>query len=128
MLPNDMKYTKEHEWVKLDGETVTMGITDHAQLQLGDITFVDLPAEERQIKQAESIATVESVKAASDVYSPVSGKISAVNGSLRDTPEVINQSPYEGGWICRISITDKTELDGLMDASAYGEYLKKGKE
>jgi glycine cleavage system H protein len=107
---------------------VTMGITDHAQLQLGDITFVDLPAEERQIKQAESIATVESVKAASDVYSPVSGKISAVNGSLRDTPEVINQSPYEGGWICRISITDKTELDGLMDASAYGEYLKKGKE
>jgi glycine cleavage system H protein len=128
MLPNDMKYTKEHEWVKLDGDTVTMGITDHAQLQLGDITFVDLPAEERQIKQAESIATVESVKAASDVYSPVSGKISAVNGSLRDTPEVINQSPYEGGWICRISITDKTELDGLMDASAYGEYLKKGKE
>ena len=128
MAPEDMKYTKEHEWVKLDGDTVTVGITDHAQSQLGDITFVDLPAEGREIKQAESIATVESVKAASDVYSPVSGKISAVNEALRDTPEVINQSPHEGGWICRISVSDKAELGGLMDASAYGEYLEKAKE
>lgn len=128
MVPNDMKYTKEHEWVKLDGDTVIVGITDHAQSQLGDITFVDLPAEASEVKQAESIATVESVKAASDVYSPVSGNISAVNEALRDTPEIINQAPYEGGWICRISISDKAELDGLMDASAYAEYLEKAEE
>ena len=124
MIPNDLKYTKEHEWVKVEGDTATVGITDHAQSELGDITFVDLPAAGKELKQSDSLATVESVKAASDVYSPVSGKVAGVNEALRDAPEKINQSPYEDGWICKVSVTNKADLDKLMDAAAYDKYLK----
>jgi glycine cleavage system H protein len=124
MVPENLKYTKEHEWIKVDGDEAVIGITDHAQSELGDITFVDLPQEGNDIVKSASIATVESVKAASDVYSPLSGKIAGVNDALEAEPEKMNQSPYEDGWICRISMTDAGELDGLMDASAYEEFLK----
>ena len=124
MVPGDLKYTKEHEWIKVDGDEAVIGITDHAQAELGDITFIDLPQEGNDIVKSASIATVESVKAASDVYSPLSGKIAGVNDALEAEPEKMNQSPYEDGWICRIRMTDAGELDGLMDASAYEEFLK----
>lgn len=124
MIPGDLKYTKEHEWIKIDGEVATIGITDHAQTELGDITFVELPDVGKAVKQSDSCATVESVKAASDIYTPLSGKISAVNESLQDTPEVINQSPYEAGWICKVDITNAGEADNLMSAQDYEEYLK----
>ena len=125
MIPQEMKYTKEHEWVKIEGDEAVFGLTDYAQGELGDITFVELPLPGREVKQSEAIATVESVKAASDIYAPISGNITEVNSSLQDAPETINQSPYEEGWICRVKITDASEQDSLMDAAAYGEYLKK---
>jgi glycine cleavage system H protein len=124
MIPNDLKYTKEHEWVKVEGDTATVGVTDHAQSELGDITFVDLPAAGKELKKTDSLATIESVKAASDVYSPVSGKVSEVNETLNSEPEKINRSPYGDGWICKLSVADKAELDSLMDAAAYGKYLE----
>lgn len=124
MVPEDLRYSKEHEWVRAEGDEAIMGITDHAQSALGDITFVELPEVGVEVKAPESIATVESVKAASDVYAPVSGKIVKVNGLLADSPEIINSSPYEEGWLCRIKMSNSSELDGLMDAAAYTEYLK----
>ncbi|MEA3490123.1 MAG: glycine cleavage system protein GcvH [Candidatus Omnitrophota bacterium] len=124
MVPGELKYTKEHEWIKIEGDEAVLGITDHAQSELGDITFIELPEPGREIRQSENFATIESVKAASDVYAPVSGKIVAVNDSLQDTPEAMNRSPYGDGWICRISIADAGELDGLMDAGTYENYLK----
>ena len=124
MVPQGLKYTKEHEWVRFEGDAVVIGITDHAQSELGDITFVEIPEAGREVKRAESISTVESVKAASDIYAPVSGKIIEVNDTLQDTPEILNSSPYEEGWICKVSINDTGEQEGLMDAAAYEEYLK----
>jgi len=124
MVPEGHKYTKEHEWLRVEGEEAVIGITEYAQSELGDITFVELPEKGREVGRSASIATVESVKAASDVYSPVSGKIIEANGALADTPELINQSPYEEGWICRISVTDASETENLMDAEAYENYLK----
>jgi len=124
MIPQDLKYTKEHEWVRIEGGEAVFGITDHAQSQLGDITFVELPRAGRDIRQSESFATVESVKAASDVYAPVSGRILKVNESLQDKPEIINQSPYGEGWFCRVSMSDAGEGAGLMDAAAYEAYVK----
>ncbi|MDD4956903.1 MAG: glycine cleavage system protein GcvH [Candidatus Omnitrophica bacterium] len=124
MVPEDLRYSKEHEWVRAEGDEAIMGITDHAQSALGDITFVELPEVGVEVKAPESIATIESVKAASDVYAPVSGKIVKVNGLLADSPEIINSSPYEEGWLCRIKMSNSSELDGLMDAAAYTEYLK----
>jgi glycine cleavage system H protein len=125
MIPQDLKYTKEHEWVRIEGDEAVFGLTDHAQGELGDITFVELPQSGREVKQSEAIATVESVKAASDIYAPISGSITEVNSSLEDTPETINQSPYKEGWICRVKVADASEQDNLMDAAAYEEYSKK---
>ena len=127
MIPEGLKYTKEHEWVKIEGNEAVIGITDHAQLELGDITFVELPEIGGEIKKAESVSTVESVKAASDIYSPVSGEIVDVNRALVDSPETINQSPYEDGWICKIAVKGEVDESGLMDASAYEKYLKETK-
>ena len=101
-----------------------IGITDHAQSELGDITFIELPTPGKQVKKAESVATIESVKAASDVYVPVSGEIVEVNELLEDAPETINQSPYENGWIFRIKVSDIGEVEAMMDGVAYEEYLK----
>jgi glycine cleavage system H protein len=123
MIPQDLKYTREHEWIKIEETAGTIGITDYAQRQLGDITFVDLPAAGRQIKAHESIAVVESVKAASDVFAPVAGTIESVNDAIRDRPEVINTDPYHEGWICRIKDINTAEPGKLMDARQYADYL-----
>ena len=127
MIPQDLKYTKEHEWVRIEGDQAVVGITDHAQSELGDITFVELPTMGSDVQQSESLATVESVKAASDVYAPLSGKVVEVNSSLEDAPETINKSPYENGWICRIKIADASEQDNLMDAASYQKFLESEK-
>ncbi len=127
MVPRDLKYSKEHEWVRVEGDKAVFGITEHAQAELGDITFIELPGMGREVKQSENLGTVESVKAASDICAPLSGEIIQVNEALRDRPELMNQSPYDEGWIYRISITDAGELDNLMDAAAYEKYLEESR-
>ena len=123
--PNDLKYTKSHEWVKDNGDgTVTVGITDHAQELLGDLVFVELPEVGSDAEAGNEIAVVESVKAASDVYSPVTGEVVESNESLADAPEDVNSSPYEDGWLFRIKLNDASELDGLMDATAYESHAE----
>jgi glycine cleavage system H protein len=124
-FPEDLSYTKEHEWVRsLDRNTVRMGITDYAQDQLGDIVFVDLPQVGETFKQEEELTTVESVKAVSEVYMPISGEITSVNAALEDSPELINTDPYGEGWIVEIKPDDLSELDGLMSKDAYLEMLR----
>lgn len=124
MEPEGLKYTKEHEWVRLEDDgTASVGITSHAQEELGDITFIELPSPGKKTNKGASIATVESVKAASDIYAPVSGEITAVNAGLADSPETINSDPYGAGWICRVKLDDAGELDLLMDAESYTQYL-----
>lgn len=117
-------YTKEHEWVKIDGSMAKMGISDHAQHQLGDITFIELPSQYTQCEQFKRIATIESVKAASDIYAPLSGKIAAVNNKVVENPELVNQSPYEQGWLLAIELKDKSQIENLMNADQYTKYLK----
>lgn len=118
-LPKDLRYAETHEWVRRDGDVVTIGITDHAQQQLGELVFVELPDVGREVSAAESTAVVESVKAASDVYAPVSGTITEVNTALEDSPEAVNESAFESGWLFRIKLSDETQLEGLLDADAY---------
>ena len=117
-------YTKEHEWIKIEGKQARMGITDHAQVALGDITFIELPSLDTQAQQFKRIATVESVKAASDVYAPISGKVTAINEEINQHPEMINQSPYEKGWFLVIEIAQEKEKDNLLTADAYRSYLE----
>jgi glycine cleavage system H protein len=124
MIPQDLRYSQEHEWAKIDGDQITVGITDFAQEQLGEVTFVELPVEGQKIKSGDSMGAIESSKAASDVFSPVSGTISQVNSELEDAPELLNDACYEGGWICKIQFADAAQLDKLMDAKAYDQYLK----
>ncbi len=121
MFPNDRRYTKEHEWVMVVGAAATVGITDFAQKELGDIVYVELPAIGREVAIGDSLGTIESVKAVSEVYAPLSGKITAVNPLLGDKPETINLDPHGTGWICKIELAKPAELDGLMDAAAYGK-------
>jgi glycine cleavage system H protein len=117
-------YTKDHEWAKVDGDTATVGITDYAQEQLGEVVFVELPKVGKEFGVHKELAVVESSKAASDVYSPVVGQVTEVNSELQTKPELINQDCYGAGWICKLKITDKKSLDSLMDAKEYEEYLK----
>ena len=119
MTPTDRFYTKTHEWLKVAGDVVTVGITDHAQEQLGDITFVDLPGEGDTFEAGDDCTVVESVKAASDVYAPVAGGICEVNTALDAHPEVINDDPYGGGWVFKLRGVDQAALEALLDASAY---------
>ncbi|MDA1315018.1 MAG: glycine cleavage system protein GcvH [Acidobacteria bacterium] len=128
MYPSEFKYTKEHEWVSLDGDTATVGITDHAQDQLGDVVFVELPQTGVRTQSAQSFGTVESVKAVSDVYAPLTGQITAINETLVDAPEQLNTSPHEKGWLIKIKIEDKAELDDLMSAEQYQAYIGAEKE
>jgi glycine cleavage system H protein len=116
-------FTQDHEWIDVDGDTGTVGITDYAQGQLGDITYVDLPAAGTTVKKGDAPCVVDSVKAASDVYSPVSGTITAANAALGDAPETVNTDPETGGWLFRIDLSDVSELDGLMDQAAYDAYV-----
>lgn len=121
---SDLKFTKEHEWVYPKGEEATIGITEYAQKELGDVVYVELPAEGENFKKGDACANIESVKAVSDIYIPVSGEVIAVNGNLEDKPELINQSPYEEGWIFRIKISEAAELGTLLSFEQYEEYLK----
>ena len=124
MVIEQLLYTKDHEWAKIEGDTATIGITDHAQEQLGEIVFVELPAVGKEFKAHKEIAVVESSKAASDVFSPVTGKITEVNSELSSKPEQINSDCYGAGWICKMKITDKKSVTGLMNAKHYEEYVK----
>ncbi|MEH6387638.1 glycine cleavage system protein GcvH [Pseudomonas profundi] len=120
-IPAELRYAASHEWSRLEEDgTITVGITDHAQDLLGDVVFVELPEVGRTVTAGEECAVVESVKAASDIYAPVSGQIIAFNEALGDTPELVNSEPYAGAWFFRIKPTDTSELDNLMDAEAYG--------
>jgi len=123
-VPKDLFYTKEHEWARLSGKTAHVGITDHAQAALGDITFVGLPKKGEVLKKTGTSATVESVKAASDVYAPFSGKVIATNDELSAHPELVNKSPYDKGYFFSMEISDESEKNGLMDAKAYASYLE----
>ena len=121
--PENLKYMRSHEWVRVEsnGEAV-VGISDHAQAALGDIVFVELPEVGTIVHLRNEIAVVESVKAASDVYSPVSGEVTAINEELLETPEMVNKVPYDGGWFYRIQLSDETELDDLIDAETYSDF------
>lgn len=123
-LPSDLKYTKSHEWVRVLPEGIAeVGITDHAQQLLGDLVFVEVPESGRTVSSGDACAVVESVKAASDVYAPVSGEVVEGNGALAETPELINQDAYGSGWLMRIRIGNSAELDSLLDAKAYEDQL-----
>ncbi len=117
-------FTKEHEWVEMDGAQAIVGISEHAAHELGDITFVELPKIGKSLKQFDTLAGIESVKAASDIYAPVSGKVVQVNDKLEDAPELVNQGAESEGWICRLEGVDASELAALLDAAAYAKYLE----
>ena len=123
-IPEGLYYTKEHIWVKIDNDVATVGITDYGQHQLGDVVFVDLPELGREVEAGEVIASVESVKAVSEIYSPITGKIIAVNEDLANDPSVINSDPYGDGWIADIQMKDPTEIEDLMTAEDYKAYLE----
>jgi len=116
-------FTQEHEWIDVDGETGTVGITDYAQGQLGDITFVELPAVGATVGKGDSVSVVDSVKAASDVYAPVSGTVTEANPALADAPELVNTDAETGGWLYRLTLSDAAELDALMDETAYKAFV-----
>jgi glycine cleavage system H protein len=123
-IPEDLKYTKEHEWVRVSGAEGTVGITDYAQAQLGDIVYVELPQVGNSVEQFGTLGVIESVKAASDLFAPVSGTVTGVNEIIRDHPEVINKSPYDEGWIIRMKLSDPSELDVLMSPSDYKAFVQ----
>ncbi len=123
-VPNDLHYTEEHEWVRLEGNIATVGITQFAVEQLGDVTQVDLPREGETLKQGDALGSVESVKAVSDVYAPLSGKVVKVNSPLHDSPEYLGEEPYDGGWMIQLEMSKPEEMGKLMDAKAYEEFLK----
>lgn len=123
-LPDDVRYTDDHEWAKAEGETLKIGITDYAQDQLGEIIFVEVPEVGDELNKGDNFGSLESVKAVSDMVMPVSGEVLTVNTALEDAPELLNQDPYSGGWIIEIKPSDPSELDQLMDKNAYLEMLK----
>jgi len=121
---SDLKYSKEHEWVRLEGDVAVVGISDYAQAQLGDVVFVELPEVGQQVAKDGEAAVVESVKAASEVYAPASGDVVEVNAALGDEPELVNGAPTGDGWFFKIRLGDPSELDGLMDEAAYLEFVE----
>ncbi|MDA3870905.1 MAG: glycine cleavage system protein GcvH [Candidatus Marinimicrobia bacterium] len=124
-FPENLKYSEDHEWVKIDGNIATIGITEFAQSELGDVVFIDLPEVDDEINEGEPFGTIEAVKTVSDMLSPLSGKVMEVNESLNDEPETINSDPYEKGWIVKIEFSDKDELKNLMDSKSYKEFVGK---
>lgn len=120
-IPDDLRYSKDHEWIRADGAAARVGITDFAQDALGDVVFVALPEVGATFDAGTALGEVESTKSVSEVYAPVSGVVRAVNDALRDAPEVLNADPYGGGWICELELTDRDQLDGLLDAAAYAQ-------
>jgi glycine cleavage system H protein len=123
-FPEELHYTKEHEWIQVDKTVATVGITDFAQNELGDVVFVELPSLGTEVTKGQAFAVVESVKAVSDIYAPVSGKVASINEQLATEPELVNQDPYSRGWLVRIEAVDSAELADLMDAGAYREYVR----
>lgn len=122
-VPADLKYAKSHEWVRVSGDVATVGITDHAQHELTDVVFVELPAVGRKVNAGEACAVVESVKTASDIYSPVSGEITEVNKTVVDQPGLVNTEPYGNGWFYKIKLSNPGDLNNLMDPAAYGQQI-----
>jgi glycine cleavage system H protein len=126
MVPTDLRYTNDHEWVRVEGDEATIGITDYAAEQLGDIVFVELPDVGRSVAQAAAFGVVESVKAVSDLFAPIGGDVVAANADLGRNPELVNSDPYGGGWMIRITVADAGQLDGLLDADAYDALIAAG--
>ena len=123
MYPDNYKYSKEHEWVNVEGDVATIGITHHAQDQLGDIVYVELPEVDAEFAAGDEFGSVESVKAVAEVFMPISGTVTEVNESLEDSPETVNQNPHDDGWILKMKISDASELDDLMDKAAYEAFV-----
>ncbi len=128
MYPSDYLYSRDHEWVRVEGETCVLGITEHAQEELGEIVFVELPEVGDTFNAADEVGTIESVKAVAEVYTPVSGEVVEVNSALTDDPELINDDPHGEGWLIKLQIASKAQLDELMNAEKYEEYLDSGEE
>jgi glycine cleavage system H protein len=126
MVPTDLRYTKDHEWVRLDGDTATIGVTDFAAHELGDVVFVDLPEPGRKIEQFGTFGVVESVKAVSDLYAPVSGEVSDVNSALTAQPELVNSDPFGAGWMIRVRVSNAAQVDGLLEPEAYERLIAEG--
>ncbi|HEV8574249.1 MAG TPA: glycine cleavage system protein GcvH [Dehalococcoidia bacterium] len=126
--PPDLKYTKEHEWVQVESDFGTVGITDYAQDQLGDIVFVELPSPGKAVKQMEKFGEIESVKAVSELYSPVTGEVVEANATLADRPELVNDDPYGGGWMLRVRLGDPAEIEKLLSAQEYDDFIAQGAE
>ncbi len=124
-FPQELKYTKDHEWIKVDGNTGIVGITEYAQGELGDVVFVELPSIGKKIEAGQSFGTVEAVKAVSDLYAPVSGEVTAINKEIQDTPELVNKEPYERGWMIKVKIDNPSALNSLLDAEAYKKLIAK---
>lgn len=118
-IPDNLLYTEDHEWVKVEGDTALVGITDFAQKELGDIVFVEVETEDEDLEKGEAFGTIEAVKTVSDMFMPVGGKVMEFNGNLEDDPETINKDPYGEGWVIKIEMSDKSELDELLDSAAY---------
>lgn len=124
-FPENLKYTKDHEWIKVEGDTGTIGITEYAQGELGDVVFVELPAVGKSIKAHETFGTIEAVKAVSDLFAPISGEVVEVNTALGDAPETVNKNPYDAGWMVKIRLSNASEISGLLDAAAYKTLIGK---
>ena len=123
MYPENFRYTKEHEWVRVDGDTATIGITNHAQQELGDIVYIDLPKPGARAEQGKTMGSVESVKAVSDIYSPISGEVTEINPSLADAPEKLNEDPHGEAWLVKIKLSNPAEVEKLMSAAEYQAYI-----
>jgi glycine cleavage system H protein len=126
MVPTDLRYTKDHEWVRLEGDTATIGVTDFAAHELGDVVFVDLPEPGRDIEQFGTFGVVESVKAVSDLYAPVSGEVTDVNTALTGQPELVNSDPFGAGWMIRVRVSNAAQVDGLLEPEAYERLIAEG--
>ncbi len=127
-LPEDLLYTNDHEWIRVEDDIVTIGITEYAQEQLGDVVYVELPDEGQEIEAEDAFGSVESVKAVSEIYSPIGGTVTEVNDLLEDSPEKVNTDPYGDGWMVQLETSDKSALDSLMSPEAYAEYLAEEEE
>ena len=125
-LPTDRQYTKEHEWIKIEGDIATVGITEFAQSELGDVTYVEVPKVGEQLSQGQAFGVVESVKAVSDIYAPAAGEVIEVNAGLADEPETVNSSPYEGAWMVKLRLTDPSDTTGLLSAEEYERHIAAG--
>jgi len=123
-VPDDLRYLESHEWIRVDGGTGRVGISDFAQDELGDVVFVELPDEGAELSAGEDFGVVESIKAVSDIYAPVSGTVTAVNDDLRDEPELLNEDPFGDGWLLEVELADESELDDLLDADAYRDQIE----